>query len=486
MKRILRSGIAVVLAVLILVVTVISIKAAGDLVWPSAGVSISQAAADQVFPQAISDGVGGAIIAWQDFRSGVDYDIYAQRVSRDGQRQWITDGITVTRIANDQTSPVLTSDGHNGALIAWQDMRNGTDLNVFAQRVQSNGLPLWNTNGITICAAAGTQDAVQIADDGQGGAIIVWEDNRSGDHYDVYAQRVNASGNVLWAANGVKVTNAFVGNQKPMPVIASDGANGALIAWMNQSATPSSNILAQHLLSNGTAAWAAGGISLSANGHSLFPRIIHDGAGGAIIAWELGGIGIMSQRVLANGTRAWGTNGITLSVQSPFSTTRSGYAQLVTDRSQGAFVTWFQSEGQFTSTVVAQRVSSNGAQVWATGGITISSVPGFQNPVALMSDGYNGMIAIWLTELNNVNSVWAQRVSADGGLRWSTEGALVKANTAPALASETAAATSDMWNGAIVVWEDWRNIATTDIDLYAQRVVDFIPSVWVYLPLIRK
>lgn len=486
MKLVLRCGIAAVLAMLILMVTVIGMQAAGFLLWPSDGVPISQAVDDQVYPTSISDGVGGAIIAWQDFRSGTDYDIYIQRVLSNGQRQWTTDGVPITHIANDQTSPVLASDGHNGALIAWQDMRNGTDANIFAQRVSSNGVPLWNTNGITICAATGTQDAVQIAGDGQGGAIIVWEDNRSGDHYDVYAQRVNASGNAMWAANGVKVTDAFVGNKKPVPVIASDGANGALIAWMNQSTAPSSDILAQHILSNGTAAWATGGISLTANGYSLFPQIIHDGAGGAIVAWELGGIGIMSQRILANGTPAWGTSGITLSAQSPFSQTRTGYAQLVTDRSQGAFVSWFQSEGTYSSTVVAQQVLSNSVQVWASGGITISSVPGFQNPVALMGDGYDGIIAVWLTELSNLKSVWAQRVSADGVLRWTSEGVLVKANSAAERWSDTATATSDMGHGAIVVWEDLRNRMNTGIDLYAQRVGDFIRIAWVYLPLVRK
>ena len=486
MKRILRSGIAAMLAALILAVTVIGLQAAGFLFWPSGGVPISQAVDDQVLPQSISDGTGGAIIAWQDFRSGTDYDIYTQRVSPNGQRHWTMDGVTVTHIANDQTSPVLASDEHNGALIAWQDMRNGTDDNVFAQRVLSNGIPLWNTNGITICAAAGTQDAVQIAGDGQGGAIIVWEDNRSGTHYDVYAQRVNASGNAMWAADGVKVTDVPVGNKKPVPVITSDGANGALIAWMNQSTAPSSNIMVQHLLPTGAAAWATGGISLTANGHSLFPTIIHDGGGGAIVAWELGGLGIMSQRVRANGTPAWGTNGITLSAQSPFSPTRTGFAQLVTDGSQGAFVSWYRSESALSSKVVAQHVLSNSVQVWATEGISLSSAPGYQNPVALMGDGYGGIIAIWLTGLSNLNSVWAQRVSADGVPQWTPEGVVVKADSAADLSSDTAAATSDMAHGAIVVWEDLRNRMNTDIDLYAQRVVDFTPTHWIYLPLTMK
>ena len=103
-----------------------------------------------------------------------------------------------------------------------------------------------------------------------------------------------------------------------------------------------------------------------------------------------------------------------------------------------------------------------------------------------MGDGYDGIIAVWLTELSNLKSVWAQRVSADGIRRWTTEGVLVKANSAAELGSDTAAATSDMWHGAIVAWEDLRNSTTTDIDLYAQRVSEDFVMHTIYLPITLK
>ena len=111
----------------------------------------------------------------------------------------------------------------------------GSDFDIFAQRISQNGVPLWTTDGITLCAASGDQDAASIVSDGQGGAIIVWEDHRSGSQWDVYAQRVNADGAAMWAANGAKVTDILVGNRMALPVVASDGAKGALIAWMNRS-----------------------------------------------------------------------------------------------------------------------------------------------------------------------------------------------------------------------------------------------------------
>ncbi|MFB3896657.1 MAG: hypothetical protein ACE14V_10185, partial [bacterium] len=38
---------------------------------------------NQYYPILVSDGSGGAIIAWQDYRNG-NYDIYAQSVTTDG------------------------------------------------------------------------------------------------------------------------------------------------------------------------------------------------------------------------------------------------------------------------------------------------------------------------------------------------------------------------------------------------------------------
>lgn len=56
----------------------------------------------------------------------------------------------------------------------------------------------WFPNGVPICTAAGSQGSrgnLVIIADGSGGAIVAWEDHRSGD--DIYAQRVYADGAVV-------------------------------------------------------------------------------------------------------------------------------------------------------------------------------------------------------------------------------------------------------------------------------------------------
>ena len=98
-------------------------------------------------------------------------------------------------------------DGAGGAIVVWYDYRSGGSNNIYAQHVLASGAvdPAWPADGRALCTAANNQHYPQIVSDGTGGAIVTWQDYRSGTNYDVYAQRANSSGLAQWAANGVAV-----------------------------------------------------------------------------------------------------------------------------------------------------------------------------------------------------------------------------------------------------------------------------------------
>ena len=56
---------------------------------------------------------------------------------------------------------------------------------------------------------------------------MAWEDAR-GSGYHVYAQRLTALGKVKWAASGVPISTAAGSQLKPR--VISDGAGGAIVA----------------------------------------------------------------------------------------------------------------------------------------------------------------------------------------------------------------------------------------------------------------
>ncbi len=76
------------------------------------------------------------MVCWEDRRIG--YDVYAQRIDHDGGALWTAGGLAVCDEASDQYYPVLCSDGENGALIAWMDLRVGS-YDIYASLVTGGG-----------------------------------------------------------------------------------------------------------------------------------------------------------------------------------------------------------------------------------------------------------------------------------------------------------------------------------------------------------
>ena len=167
---------------------------------PSENTPVCALGSNQIHPQMISDDNGGAIIAWQDYRA-LEFDLYVQRMDSAGNKRWNTNGLEVCLAAGSQHSHRMVSDGAGGALIAWVDHRTGSP-ELYAQRVDGNGNMLWTVDGVLICSNAGSPSEMVLTEDGFGGGVIAWSDNRGAD-LDIYVQRVNGSGSVLWTVDGV-------------------------------------------------------------------------------------------------------------------------------------------------------------------------------------------------------------------------------------------------------------------------------------------
>ena len=395
------------------------IGASGVVQWTADGVPISLAAGVQSTQAMVSDGVGGAIIVWQDMR-GATNDIYAQRVNASGVVRWTTDGVAISAATGEQYSPVIASDGAGGAIISWYDTRSGTNDDIYAQRIDSTGAVKWTTDGIVISSATGDQTFPKIIADGKGGAIITWQDRRNG-NYDIYAQRVNSAGSVRWTANGVVISSA-TGNQTAA-AITGDGAAGAIIAWQDLRTTVN-DIYAQRVDSTGTVQWTANGVVVSAAwNHQQAPVITSDGNGGAIIAWqdwrsdvniEIFTIyeDIYAQRIDATGTVQWTADGVAISTASD----AQANTAIVSDGTGGAIVTWQDHRNGTDNDVFAQRIDNGGTVQWTSDGVALSTAAGNQTNPVCTSDSSGGAIITWFDSRGTDLDIYAVRVSSNSAL----------------------------------------------------------------------
>jgi hypothetical protein len=435
------------------------------ILWPQfnpQNVAVSTATSDQELPEAVTDGAGGSIVVWRDLRNG-NFDVFAQRMSTAGAPLWTVNGVAVCTQLGDQDYPQIVSDGAGGAIIVWQDSRSGT-ADIYAQRLNALGAPQWTADGIGVCTVAGVQELPRIGSDGAGGAIIAWRDLRSGLNIDLMAQRLNSAGTALWTAGGVVVSTAGGGPATPR-IVASAGGGGILV-W-DDIRTGDFNIFAQRLEGvAGAAQWTANGATIcSAVSTQTRACVAPDGAGGAVMAWSdyrNGNSDIFAQRVDSAGAPQWTADGVVVCS----AVNNQDFSQLVPDGAGGAFLVWEDARnGVSNKDIFAQRINGSGVSQWTPDGIAVCLAAANQSLAQIISDGAGGVVIAWEDLRNGLYDVFAQRLNGAGAIQWALDGAALC--TVAGSPQQDVRIVPDGTGGAVAAWRD----ARSGVDVFAQKLI---------------
>jgi hypothetical protein len=173
------------------------------------------------------------IIAIED-RSGPMRDLYLQKVNSVGEFPW-EHPVYVSSPADSETSfdVALTSDGAGGAVVSWRQYRSDTG-DFYAQHVDSGGSCVWDSGGIDLSLSPYNQEwGPHMCSDTKGGAIVVWAEERPGDDWgSVFAQRIgdilcgDADGNgAVTSADGYWILN-YLGVGPPPVSTWAGNVNG--------------------------------------------------------------------------------------------------------------------------------------------------------------------------------------------------------------------------------------------------------------------
>ena len=232
------------------------------------GIPISTLTGSQIAPAVTSAG-SNFLVVWGDSHSGAS-DIYGTRVGPTGN---VVDpaGIAMSARPGTQSYPAVAFDGTN-YLVAWQDDRTGSTLDIYASRVSTTGTVL-NPTGIAVSTAPGAQDSPRLAFDGTN-YLVVWQDLRSGVNHDVYASRVSKTGTVL-NPTGIAVSTA-PGDQR-VPVVAFNGT--LLVVWLDKrNGGPDDQVYGARVNSSGAVSDPSGFLVANTGGDQNAPAIVK-GAG---------------------------------------------------------------------------------------------------------------------------------------------------------------------------------------------------------------
>ena len=407
------------------------LNSAGNAVWSlvSTGLALTNNSDYNYIDQVISDGSGGAFVSWE-----TDEEVFVQHINSAGAKIWASGGISLSATGY---SGLICSDGSGGVIVAWSDYRDDLDDGrpvAYAQRISSAGAKLWAADGVLLENASGFSAPIGIIADGSGGAIIALADTRNSnydavadeyDNIDVYAQRINASGNAVWAAAGVAVCTQ-TSNQNfeafhSQSYIISDGAGGGVICWEDyrndpnngNSAPYNSDIFCQRINASGAAQWTANGVALcTASGDQYDINLIPGGSGGVVATWydERSSFRVYAQKLNGSGVAQWTANGKAVANETgDFEYTASPDAT-----NSSMLVAWTGG-----GNVKAQKINvADGTLAWNTDGALVCGRIDNQSEPSVTHNGGSGAIISWTDDRNSISGddIYANRVQANGTL----------------------------------------------------------------------
>jgi len=169
---------------------------------------------DQTNPR-VKASDSGAFVIWIDKRNYND-DIYMQIITPEssgvlsGSSSYPFDGVPVVEAPNTQGSARLTADGFGGAYIVWDDLQN-THTDLYIQHYNSSGSASFDAGGLVLSNASNDQLSPLVRSDQSGGALVVWEDRKDGS-ISLYAQHIWALTGATLDANGISMYYGVDGN----------------------------------------------------------------------------------------------------------------------------------------------------------------------------------------------------------------------------------------------------------------------------------
>ncbi len=431
----------------------------------SAEVAVTTAVDGQFLPWVVNDGEGGVIVMWEDYRTGKDWDVYAQRVDGASKTRWEFNGMAICEAdRNQRRLRMIRYDKH--AIVVWNDRRDRSNWDIYAQAVNLDGDILWQADGIPVCVDGADQSTQAIMGDGEGGAICVWEDERrSSEFQDLYIQRLSATGKPMWEVNGIPVFPSE--SLQSDPILVRDADNGFYIVWWDVIGYEEWHLMAYRLSLDAKPLWDAPILVSPKRGMQGEPRVIADGEGGIIVLWQeyrnFINDQLYAQRITPDGRKMWQEDGIPVCTATGI----QKHASVVSDDSGGFIAVW-RDERDVYSDLYAQHVRADGTLAWEKDGIPICTAGGHQDKPFIVRTEKGRFFVAWLDYREDFgeeskDAIYGQQIDLSGALLWEETGVPISTSTGEHHPPFVVSIENGKW---VVVWS---NMQEDKGNIYLER-----------------
>ena len=462
--------------------------------WQDGGVPVRQGAHIE-WGRTGDIGDGNIILGWSDTRTG-DRDVYAQKIDSEGNELWGDDGLLVVGYEGRQEDPIMISDGDGGFYVIWSDFRNPptSEGQPYAQHVSFDGSLTWDADGIPLSDEKLEEFTLNMCKDGNGGAFVTWK-KKSSSHFGSYLNQTNAG-----PTSEVEIISSQWSHSNPSLETAGNG--GAMMVWADER-NGEKDIYGQRLVYNGTDVvlewetiedengdnidnYPVGGIPIStASGSQSSQKVTYYSEEYSVVVWQdernddgdlYPDIYVTFIDINGEPSAFYGTDALPVVSTHNLDGTFNNVDQSkqtkprVKADSNGAFVIWNDFRNDDIGDIYIQKITHENNGVWLNtsslpfDGIPVSEEEYEQLNSRLTIDGNGGVYIVWENISNQQRDIKIKHIDSSGNSTFEDNGMIIsdadKDQISPLVVR-------DGIGGAFTVWEDQRDGSK---GLYVQHV----------------
>ncbi|MFQ6606775.1 MAG: T9SS type A sorting domain-containing protein [Fidelibacterota bacterium] len=337
-----------------------------------------------------------------------------------GDELWSPNGIPIRQGVHVEWQKTICPGDSGTTIFVWSDTRYGS-RNVFAQKVNKSGLLLWGTEGKAVTDLPGRQEDPVAIEDGAGGAFIAWVDYRFDEEGDIFLQHIDADGNPLLPLEGQELCQ-IPGRQIAINM-CTDSLGGVFVTWQDKRNGLDEDIYGVHISSDHVLSPGVGGSPIiSLNGNQGPKSIEYTGNQQAQLVWadtRDGEADVYLQRLNTDMSLVFDSTGLPVA-NEPYIETTPRTTFMHGDTS---LVVW--QEGEALSQVRYQLFNSSGA-VFPMGRSVTNQLTEQTGP-RVKRDRMGNVFIVWTDYRSNSldGDAYLQKITANGALAWDSSGIAV-------------------------------------------------------------
>lgn len=373
---------------------------------------LAASAQDQVQPKVAKLADGTFYMSWYDSSTG--YDPFVQRFDSGGNPMWTSGPVRALDATFSSTEDYgLTTDAAGNAVVVTR--RSSPALGIVAQAISPAGAVLWGPGGVLLSTTTSV-NSPKAGRAGDGAAVAGWTEGSR-----AKVMRLNPNGTPAWA------TASTITDGTATTILADlqPGEGDSVIASAVRYTTFSGakTIQAQKYSGSGAALWAATNVRVFTTGSlqfGNFPRFLADGEGGAIFGWyTTSPLRCRVQWVSPAGTLRYGTDGMATSTDTSHEAVSPSIAyDPAARRVYASWPTHVPNSSIYGAN--AQALDEVGTLLWGPGGAVLQSDEPVYSITWATAAVLNGApVFSWIRSTSfGQDTVLAQRVTPEGATAW--------------------------------------------------------------------